>query len=123
MGAIASIAQIRADEVFIFLFHVLVCDRILTIQVLIVGDSITRGLSGQGFDVRTFPGITAEKLCNEVIIYSISVLIKLFPICPLITVSTGSCTRGRWVTACRIILIVNSRGFQYGMSANYGYHR
>ena len=35
-------------------------------QVLIIGDSITRGISWKGFEVEPYPGITAEKLRNKV---------------------------------------------------------
>ena len=37
------------------------------LQILVVGDSIVRGLDWDGFDVRTFPGYTAERIRNQVI--------------------------------------------------------
>ena len=41
-------------------------DLIRLLQVLVVGDSITRGISWKGFEVLPHPGITAEKLRNKV---------------------------------------------------------
>ena len=49
--------------------------EIFVVQVLIAGDSIARGLSWHGFDVRPFPGITAEGLRNRVMMHFISVFL------------------------------------------------
>ena len=37
-------------------------------QVLVIGDSIVRGIKWQRFDIKTFPGITTEKLLNKVVL-------------------------------------------------------
>ena len=42
------------------------------LQILVVGDSITRGLDWNGFEVRTFPGYTAERLHSQVMIHRLN---------------------------------------------------
>ena len=37
-------------------------------QVLVIGDSIVRGIKWERFDIKTFPGITTEKLLKKVVL-------------------------------------------------------
>ena len=52
-------------------------------QVLVIGDSIVRGIAGHQFDVRTFPGITSEKLLNEVVHNNLSTTFQIYYFIPL----------------------------------------
>ena len=51
------------------------------LQVLVVGDSITRLLptTAPGIDVKTFPGIDSEKLLKEVGLASCAILYLMSP--------------------------------------------
>ena len=42
-----------------------------------VGDSLVKNLTWQGFDVRTFPGATAEILYDKVLYFILLILIAL----------------------------------------------